>query len=152
MSFTALALWLGGALSPTSIANESWRYRAEFQADTQLLRVQVCTPSATVPLVLRALDRPALEHLQIGSDWQLDERRWQIRHTGGACGGYDVELGRLAAKYQKLTGDLFGGGYSSEKAKAKAEDLAEKARETAETVTDKVEDMVTGGSSDEDAG
>ncbi|MCB1643269.1 MAG: hypothetical protein KDI37_16190 [Xanthomonadales bacterium] len=96
MSFAALALWLGGALSLTSTANEPWRYRAEFQADTQLLRVQVCTPSATVPLVLRALDRPALEHLQIGSDWQLDERRWQIRHTGGACGGYAVDLGRLA--------------------------------------------------------
>ena len=32
-----------------------------------------------------------------------------------------LELGRLAAKYQQITGDLLGGGYRDEKAKAKAE-------------------------------
>lgn len=32
-----------------------------------------------------------------------------------------VELGRLADRYQQLTGGLFGGGYSSDKTKAKAE-------------------------------
>ncbi len=32
-----------------------------------------------------------------------------------------LELGRLATRYQELTGGLFGGGYSTDKAKAKAE-------------------------------
>lgn len=32
-----------------------------------------------------------------------------------------LEIGRLATRYQELTGGLFGGGYSTDKAKAKAE-------------------------------
>ena len=52
MSFAAAALWLTASLAMAPDESESWRYRAEFRAESQLLRIEVCTPSDAVPLVL----------------------------------------------------------------------------------------------------
>lgn len=106
MSALAIGLALAAALQTTQLP---WRYKLQLDEHSERLSVQVCAPPGVQVPRLVALDRPALEHVQPGPDWQLDSRRWLLSSAGeGPCGQYSVDLGRLADRRQRGHGYRVG--------------------------------------------
>lgn len=106
MSTLAIGLALAGALHSTQVP---WRYRLQLDERSERLSVQVCAPPGIQLPRLEALDRPALEHVQPGPDWRLDQRRWLLSPAAEApCGEYSVDLGRLADRRQRGHGYRVG--------------------------------------------
>lgn len=76
-----------------------WHYRANLDAATEQLEVQVCAPTSAAALRLQATDALARDYLSAATraDWVMDADRTHMRWQGaGTCARYSVDLRRLA--------------------------------------------------------